>query len=137
MPLLEDDSAIERLLRSARSIAVVGLSDKPYRDSHSVARYLLAAGYILYPVNPSLSSVLDIRCYPDLTSIGSPVDIVDVFRRPERVMAVVDDAIAAGLRTFWFQLGVAHPAATAKAIAHGARVVQDRCIMVEHQRLVH
>lgn len=136
MPLLEDDTSIEHLLGSARTIAVVGLSDKPYRDSHTIARYLLDRGYTIYPVNPAVTSVLGLACYKDLRSIGRPVDIVDVFRKPEAVLSVVEDAHEAGMKTIWFQLGVAHPTATARALELGLRIVKDRCIMVEHRRLV-
>jgi len=136
VPLLEDDRSVEQLLRSARSIAVVGISGKPYRDSYTIARYLLGQGYTIYPVNPGITSVLGLDCYPDLRSIGRPVDIVDVFRRPDAVLSVVNDAIAADTKTVWFQLGVAHPTATLTALNHGLQVVQDRCIMVEHRRLV-
>ena len=136
MPLLKDDTTIAQLLRSARTVAVVGLSDKPYRDSFVIARYLLHQGYTVYPVNPGIRSVLGLACYPDLAAIGAPVDIVDVFRRPDAVLPVVNDAIAAGMKTIWFQLGVAHPKATQTALDHGLQVVYDRCIMVEHRRLV-
>jgi hypothetical protein len=136
MPLLDDDTAITTLLRTARSIAVVGLSNKPHRDSFIVARYLLERGYTVYPVNPAIRTVFDIPSYPDLASIGRPVDIVDVFRQPDFVPAVVREAIAAGATTIWFQLGVAHPRATADALHHGLRVVEERCIMVEHRRLL-
>jgi len=136
MPLLDDDAALTSLLQAARSIAIVGLSDKPHRDSYTIARYLLQQGYTIYPVNPGIRSVFGIPSHPDLVSIGNPVDIVDVFRSPGFVPAVVRDAIAAGMKTIWFQLGVANPAATAEAIHHGMQVIQERCMMVEHRRLL-
>ncbi len=136
MPILDDDTLITHLLRSARTVAVVGVSEKPYRDSNVIARYLLENGYTVHPVNPALRSVLGLQCYPDLASIGTPVDVVDVFRQPQFVPAVVRDAIAAGMRTIWFQLGVANPDATAEALRHGLNVVEERCIMVEHRRLI-
>src|SRR5512141_1397578 len=101
MPLLDDDTAIATLLRSSRSIAVVGASDKPYRDSYAITRYLLSAGYTVYPINPTVPAVLGLRTYPDLKSIGAPVDIVDVFRRPELVPPIVEEAISTGARTVW------------------------------------
>ncbi len=136
MGILTSDRDIERLLRGARTIAVVGVSDKPHRDSHSIAEYLLHQGFTIFPVNPLLSEVFGIRAYPDLPSIGEPVDIVDIFRRPEHVPAVVSEAIAAGARAVWMQLGISHPEAAAEAARHGLAVVQDRCIMVEHRRLI-
>jgi predicted CoA-binding protein len=136
MPLLDDDTSVERLLRSARSIAVVGLSDKPHRESYAIARYLLDQGYTMYPVNPTIRSVFGLLAYKNLQSIGAPIDIVDVFRRPELVLPVVEDAIAAGMQTLWFQLGVADPAATELALARGLQVIEERCIMVEHRHLV-
>lgn len=136
MPLLEDDTAVEHLLRTSRTIAVVGLSDKPYRDSHVIASYLLGKGYTILPVNPVLRTALSLPCYRSLADIGRPVDIVDVFRRPDAALSVVEDAIAAGMTTIWFQLGVANPRGTARALEAGLRVVKDRCIMVEHRRLV-
>ena len=136
MPLLDNDKTITSLLRSARTIAVVGLSDKPYRDSNVIARYLLDNGYTVYPVNPAFTSVLGLRSFPDLASIGTAIDIVDVFRRPAFVPAVVRDAISAGMQTVWFQLGVSHPDTTADALRHGLQVIEERCIMVEHRRLI-
>ncbi len=136
MPVLNDDSAIASLLRASRSIAVIGASDKPYRDSFTIARYLISAGYTVYPVNPTVPSVLGLRAYPDLGSIGAPVDIVDVFRRPDLVPPIVDEAIATGARSVWFQLGVVNPEATLRASRNGLTVVEDRCIMVEHRRLI-
>ncbi len=136
MPLLDDDTAIAGLLRSARTIAIVGLSEKPYRDSNAIARYLLHQGYTIYPVNPRLRTVLGLPSFPDLASIGTRVDIVDVFRQPDAVPAVVRDAVAASMPSIWFQLGVSHPDATAEALRHGMQVVEERCIMVEHRRLI-
>ncbi len=136
MPLIDNDTAIETLLRSSRTIAVVGASDKPYRDSYAIMRYLITAGYTVYPVNPAVSSILGLQTYPDVKSIGTPVDIVDVFRRPEMVPPVVEDAVSAGARAVWFQLGVTNADASLRAQRAGLSVVEDRCIMVEHRRLI-
>ncbi|HTT34975.1 MAG TPA: CoA-binding protein [Thermoplasmata archaeon] len=131
------DDAIRAVLERARTIAVVGLSDKPERDSNEVARYLKAQGYRVVPVNPILSEVLGERSYPSLAAIpaGTPIDIVDIFRRSDQVPPVVDEALARGVGFVWMQLGVENPAAAAAAAARGVPVVMDRCIMQEHRRL--
>jgi len=127
---------IEEILRESRTIAVVGLSPRPERDSHRVARYLKEQGYRIIPVNPQAGEILGERCYPSLREVPCPVDIVDVFRRPAEVPPVVDDAIACGARVVWMQLGIVHEGAAEKARRHGLDVVMDRCLMVEHRRLV-
>jgi len=134
--ILESDSDISALLQNARTIAVVGLSEKPNRDSHRIARYLLRCGYTVIPVNPALDEVLGQKCYPDLESIRTPIDIVDVFRRAEFMRGVVDSAIRSGARAVWMQLETADPAAAEVAAAAGMDVVVERCIMVEHRRLL-
>jgi predicted CoA-binding protein len=129
------DRILHDLLAAAQTIAVVGHSDKPYRDSYNVARYLRSVGYIIYPVNPNLRSLNGEVVYPDLRSVLDRIDIVNVFRRPEHLPQIVEDAIAIGARAVWGQLGVAHPAAAQRAQAAGLTMVQDRCLMVEHRRL--
>lgn len=131
------DSQLHNVLTRAKTIAVVGLSDKPERDSNEVARYLQSEGYRIVPVNPMLTEVLGEKAYPSLTAIPSDVrvDIVDVFRRSDQVPPVVDEAIARGSPVVWMQLGVAHPEAAAKARAAGITVFEDLCIMVQHRRL--
>lgn len=136
MPTLESDDEIRILLNGARTIAVVGMSDKPYRDSYQVGRYLHDRGYTIIPVNPAVREVLGIPALPDLYSIGFGVDIVDIFRRAEFVPEVVDAAVRCGARAVWMQFGAVHPDAAARAAAVGLRVVTDRCIMVDHQRLL-
>ena len=127
---------IEDILNRSAVIAVVGLSDRPDRPSHRVARYMQEQGYRVIPVNPVLSSpVLGEPPYPDLESVPVRVDIVDIFRRPEHVPAVVDAAREAGVRTVWMQLGIFHEAAADAAASAGIDVVMDRCIKVEHERL--
>jgi len=132
-----EDSELRELLGEARTIAVVGLSDKPDRDSNEVARYLQAQGYRIVPVNPMLTEVLGERSYPSLTAIPPElkVDIVDIFRRSDQVPPIVDEAIARRDPVVWMQLGVEHPAAAAKARAAGLTVLENLCIMVQHRRL--
>ncbi len=125
----------ERLLQDSTVIAVVGMSGDPQRPSHQVAAYLQSQGYRIIPVNPLLSAVLGERCYPDLRSIPEPFDLVDVFRRPEHVPAVVDEAIAVGATALWLQDGVVHEAAAAKARAAGMVVVMDDCTARRHRRM--
>lgn len=132
-----DDVAMRELLEQTRTIAVVGLSDKPERDSNEVARYLKAQGYRIIPVNPMLTEVLGEKSYPSLAAIPMdvPVDIVDIFRRSDQVPPVVDEAIARGTKAVWMQLGVEHPEAATKARTAQITVVENRCIMQDHRRL--
>ena len=127
---------IDEILSSAKTIAVVGLSEKADRESHLVARYLQANGYRIIPVNPGMAEVLGERSYPDLASIPPEIaiDVVDIFRKPEFIPAVVDAAIPRGARAVWMQLGLVHNAAAEKARAAGLEVVMDRCMKVEHAR---
>jgi predicted CoA-binding protein len=124
----------DRILTSARTIAVVGLSANPRRPSHGVARYLQRAGYRIIPVNPNLDQVLGERAYPDLREIPQPVDVVDVFRRSEFVGPIVDDAIAIKAGAVWLQDGVIDEAAAARARDAGLDVVMDDCMMRRHAR---
>jgi len=132
-----DDAELTELLTTARTIAVVGLSDKPDRDSNEVAKYLQSQGYRIIPVNPTVSEVLGERSYPSLRSIPPEirVDIVDVFRRSDQVGPVVDEALERGVGAVWMQLGVENPQAAAKATAHGVPVLENVCIRVQHRRL--
>ncbi|MGA3022645.1 MAG: CoA-binding protein [Thermoplasmata archaeon] len=131
------DAELRDVLGRARTIAVVGLSDKPDRDSNEVARYLQAQGYRIVPVNPMLTEVLGERAYPSLSAIPADVrvDLVDVFRRSDQVPPVVEEAIARGAQTVWMQLGVENAPAAAKARGAGVTVVENLCIMVQHRRL--
>jgi uncharacterized protein len=131
------DDELRAILARARTIAVVGLSDKPDRDSNEIARYLLSQGYHVVPVNPMLSEVLGAKSYPTLAAIPATekIDVVDVFRRSEQVPPIVDEAIARHDPVVWMQLGVEHGAAAAKARAAGITVLENRCIMVDHRRL--
>jgi len=122
------------ILRAYKVFAVVGLSDRPDRPSHSVAAFLQQRGYRIIPVNPNLSKVLGEKCYPDLVSIPEPVEVVDIFRRSELAGPVVDQAIAIKAKAVWMQLGVINDAAAARAKAAGLEVVMDRCPAIELSR---
>jgi len=119
------------ILRAFHTIAVVGISARPDRHSHSVSAALQERGYRIIPVNPRLESVLGERCWPDLRSIPFPVEIVDIFRRSEHVGPIVDDAITVGARAVWMQIGVVDNAAAARAHAAGLEVAMDRCPLIE------
>ena len=126
---------IAEILKTARTIAVVGLSPKRYRPSYGVAEYLQKAGYRIIPVNPRESELLGERCYPDLEAIPEAVDIVDIFRRSEFVPEIVEAAIRKGAKVIWMQEGVVHEDAARRAEAAGLAVVMDRCILKDHRRL--
>jgi len=117
---------ITKILREAKTIAVVGLSPRPERDSHMVASYLISQGYEVIPVNPTVNEVLGKRSYPDLLSIPEAVDLVDVFRRPSEVIPVVEEAIKIGAPAIWFQDGVINEEAVSMARQSGLSVVMDR-----------
>ena len=129
-------SAEAQILRRYRTIAVVGLSSDEARDSHSVSKYMQAVGYRIVPVNPAETEVLGEKAHPTVASVPSPPEIVNVFRRPEAILSVVDDAIVAGAKVIWMQPGVVNEKAAAKARAAGLEVVMDRCIRTEHRRMV-
>ena len=131
-----DLRSIEEVLRECKTVAVVGLSPRPNRPSHSVAVYLQAQGYRIVPVNPLIDEVLGERSYPDLEAVPFPVELIDVFRRSEEVPAVVEQAIRVGAQAVWLQLGVIHHEAAARAAEHGLDVVMDRCTAIEHRALV-
>lgn len=133
---LHTQEELRNLLQTARTIAVVGHSDKPHRTSYRIAQYLREAGYTVYPVNPAVSEIDGQPSYPDLASVPEPIDIVDVFRRSEHLPAIVAEAIQAGAKAVWAQLGVEDSQAAAAAEAAGLPIVMDRCIMVDHRSLL-
>lgn len=130
----QDPETIRAVLGEAKTIAVVGLSPDPGRPSHDVARYLQAHGYRIVPVNPTEREILGEPSYATLTDIPFAVDLVDVFRRPEYVPAIAEDAVKIGAKALWLQLGVISPEGAEIAGRGGLRVVVDRCTKVEHMR---
>lgn len=132
-----EDQLIAATLSGARTIAVVGASDKTHRASHGVMRFLQLCGYRCIPVNPKLAGqkLLGETVYPDLASIGQPIDIVDVFRNSASAGAVVDDAIAIDAKAVWMQLGVINAEAAERGCAAGLTVIMDRCPAIEIPRL--
>lgn len=126
---------IPELLKSSRTIAVVGLSHKRFRPSYGVAEYMQRNGYRIIPVNPLEHAVLGEKCYPDLDSVPERVDIVDIFRRAEFVPEIVEAAIRIGARAVWMQEGVVHEEAAQRAATAGLEVVMDRCILKDHRRI--
>ena len=132
-----DATEIKRLLEESRNVAVVGLSDNPYRTSHAIARALQRFGYKIFPVNPNLTGpVLGEEPYATVEEIPERVDIVDVFRRSSKVMPTARDAVAAGAKVLWLQSGVINEEAASYAEEHGLTVVMNRCIKVDHASLV-
>jgi len=128
-------STEEKILDSSRTIAVVGLSPKPDRSSYRVASYLREQGYRIIPVSPEEREILGEPCYPDLASIPESVDVVDVFRRPEEVPPIVEEAIRIGAKTVWMQEGVINEEAANRAREAGLMVVMDKCMRKEHRKL--
>lgn len=129
------DEDLRHLLRSAKTIAVVGCSTQPGKPSHEVPRYLIEQGYRVIPVHPSAREILGERAYASLADIPGPIDIVNVFRPADEAPAVVQAAIARGARAVWLQQGISHPNAAARAREAGLEVVMDQCIMQVHRRL--
>ena len=125
----------EKLLRSAKTIAVVGLSGSRWRPSYGVSEYMQSVGYRIIPVNPNETEVLGERAYATLEDIPGPVDIVNVFRQPRFVPEIVDSAIRIGAKGIWMQEEVVHEEAAQKAREAGLEVVMDRCILKEHRKL--
>jgi uncharacterized protein len=135
-PRWQDLEVIERLVREARTVAVVGLSDNPGRPSFGVARYLVRSGLRILPVNPALSEWQGLPVYPSVAALPEPVDVVDVFRRPEHVPAIAREAVELGAAALWLQLGVLSPEGARIAAEGGLDVVVDRCLAVEHREVV-
>lgn len=124
------------LLQNARTIAVVGHSDQPGRTSYQIAQYLRSAGYEVYPVNPTLEMIDGEKSYASLLDVPVPIDIVNVFRRSEHLLGVVNEAIAAQAKSVWAQLGVMDEAAARRAEEAGLLLVMDKCIKVVHNQLL-
>jgi len=133
MATITTDS-ITDLLKKSKTIAVVGLSDSPFRASHGVSAYMQAQGYKIVPVNPTIESALGENSYPSLLDVKEKIDIVDVFRRSEFVPDLVDQAIQLKVPVIWMQEGVVHEAAAEKARQAGITVIMDKCILKEHRK---
>ncbi len=133
--MADDIATLRRILRTSRTIAVVGLSAEWHRPSFFAAKYMQEHGYRIIPVNPRYESILGERCHASLATIDVPVDIVDVFRRTEDVMPIAEQAVAIRAKCLWQQIGVKNEAAAALAEAAGLDVVMDRCVKIEHARL--
>ena len=136
MAIIDDIAGIRRILTTARVIAVVGLSANWYRPSFFAAKYMQDHGYRVVPVNPSYQEVLGQRCYASVRDIPFAVDVVDCFRRSEEMPALARDAVAINAKVLWMQLGIRNPEAAAIATEAGLDVVQDRCVKIEHARIL-
>lgn len=134
--MITKDEELIKLLTESKTIAVVGASPKPWRDSGSIAEFLMRKGYTVFPVNPQYQEVLGMKCYPDLKSIPEKIDMVDIFRNSDDVEPIIDEAIIVGAKSVWMQLGVVNNAAAKKAEDAGIHVVMNRCIAVEHRALM-
>lgn len=126
---------IKEILGRSRTVAVVGLSPKPERPSYNVASYLKEQGYRIIPVNPKAETILGEKSYPDLVSLPEPVDVVDIFRRSEEILPIVEQAIEIGAKAVWMQEGVVNEEAARRARQAGLSVVMDKCMLKEHVRL--
>ena len=133
--LKHDDQALRDVLTQAKTIAVVGHSDRPHRTSYQIAQFLRRAGYTVYPVNPTVTDIDGQPCYPTLEAVPEAIDIVNVFRQPQHLPEVTEAAIAIGAKTLWAQLGIDHPQAAQQALEAGLNVVMNSCIKIEYLRL--
>jgi predicted CoA-binding protein len=125
---------MKSLLQETRTIAVVGLSDKPNRPSYDVAQYMQSHGYKIIPINPNCQQILGETCYPDLKSVPAPIDMVNVFRKAEDCWPVAKEAVEVGAKSLWLQLGISNQEAADYAQQHGLKVVMNRCIKIDHMR---
>ena len=133
--MTDDIAGLRRVLKSCRTIAVVGLSAQWHRPSNFAAKYMQQHGYRVIPVNPAYKEVLGERCYASLSEVAEPIDLVDVFRRTEDVLPIAHEAIAKGARVLWQQIGVINREADALVREAGLDSVMDRCVKIEHARL--
>ena len=136
MPIVDDIAGLRRILMRSHTLAVVGLSAQWYRPSYFAAKYMQDHGYRIIPVNPRYTEVLGQKCYPDLRSVAEPVDIVDCFRKPPDIPPIAEDAIAIGAKVLWMQLGIVNDDAARRASAAGLEVVMNRCVKIEHARIL-
>jgi predicted CoA-binding protein len=136
MPIVDDIAGLRRILARSRTLAVVGLSAQWYRPSYFAAKYMQDHGYRIVPVNPRYGEILGAKCHADLRSIPEPVDIVDCFRKSAEIPAIADDAIAIGAKVLWMQLGIVNDEAARRASDAGLEVVMNRCVKIEHARIL-
>jgi len=136
MPLVDDIAGLRRILTRSRVIAVVGLSAQWFRPSYFAAKYMQDHGYRIVPVNPSYAEVLGEKCYPSVTAIPHPVDIVDCFRKHGALVPIAHEAVATGARVLWMQLGIHNAEAARIATDAGLDVVVDHCVKIEHARIL-
>lgn len=132
----QNSETVRKILNNSKTIAIVGLSDKKERASNFVGSYLKSERYTIIPVNPMKQEILGEKCYPDLASIPGPVDVVDIFRKPEECLNVVKEAIAIKAKAVWLQLGVINVEAAELAQQNGLLVIMDRCLKMEHGRYI-
>ena len=132
----DEQTMMKEILQSAKTIASVGLSSNPAKESYGIASYLRAQGYRVIPVNPTATEILGEKSYPDVESVPEKIDVVQVFRRPKDVPRVVESAIAAGAKTVWMQEGIVNEEAAARARAAGLQVVMDACMRAAHRALI-
>ncbi len=133
---MNNDQMMKDILLSAKTIASVGLSSNPEKESYWIVKYLKDQGYRIIPVNPTADEILGEKAYPDLESVPEKIDVVQVFRKPEDVPPVVDSAIKVGAKAVWMQEGIVHEEAAQKAREAGLQVVMDACMRVTHRRLI-
>jgi predicted CoA-binding protein len=133
---MNSDTVLKEILQSAKTIAVVGLSSNPEKESYRIASYLKDQGYRVIPVNPTATEIMGEKVYADLVSIPEKIDVVDIFRKSEDVPPVVDDAIKAGAGVIWMQEGIINEEAAQKAREAGLQVVMDACMRASHRRLI-
>jgi uncharacterized protein len=136
MAIIDDVAGLRRILLQSRTIAVLGLSGNWYRPSFFAAKYMQDHGYRIVPVNPNYRAVLGERCYPTLREVPGKVDIVDCFRKPEEIVPIAHDAVAIGAKVLWMQLGIRNDQAAKIALDGGLDVVMNRCVKIEHARIL-
>jgi predicted CoA-binding protein len=136
MPIVDDIVGLRRILTQQRTIAVVGLSAQWHRPSYFAAKYMQDHGYRIIPVNPNYTEVLGHRCYPSITDMAEQVGIVDCFRRASEMVPIARDAVAIGAKVLWMQLGIRNDEAARIAAGAGLDVVADRCVKIEHARIM-
>ncbi len=136
MPLVDDIAGLRPILLQSRTIAVVGLSSSWYRPSFFAAKYMQDHGYRIVPVNPNYSEVLDEKCYPTLRAVPDRIDIVDCFRKPAEILSIAGEAVEIGARVLWRPWGIRNDQAAKIALDAGLDVVMDRCVKIEHARIL-